>query len=429
MFTFFTRQGARGRSCLTPMFLSNPWFLLALFATIGMYHLDLIATLLNMSALREEVPERLRGSTSAEEHGRAVEYARVTARFDLLESTVKLAVFLGFWFSGGFGWIDQFVWGLRHGSVVSGLWVVSLLVIGHGLISLPFEWYDTFVIEKEFGFNKTTVLTFIMDRVRGAILSALLGWPLLAVLFWLFERFTLAAFYGWLVVSGAGLLMSWLAPRLIMPMFYKFRPLEDGALRDAILAMAARLEFPVAEVSVVDGSRRSTKANAFFAGFGRMKRIALFDTLIENHSQEEILAVLAHEIGHCKRGHVPKQILLSLALSGLMFALLHFAMRDPLLPAAFGVTVPSVAWAMVFFSIIYTPLSTLLGLLSGRLSRKNEFEADAFAKAAMGSATPMASALARLSRDHLSNPTPHAVYVALHYSHPTVLQRLEALEA
>jgi STE24 endopeptidase len=411
------------------MIISNPWFILALAATLGLFHLELIATLLNMSALRAEVPDRLKDAVTPDEHARALDYARVSARFDVLQSSVMLAAFLTFWFAGGFGWLDRVVWGWQWGPVASGLAIISVLFVGQSLLSLPFEIYDTFVIEKGFGFNKTTAATFVTDRIKGAILSALLGLPVLALLLWLFERFSLAALYGWIFVSAFSLLMAWLAPRLIMPLFFKFEPLKDEGLKQAILRLSDQLAFPVAEVSVVDGSRRSTKANAFFAGFGKTKRIALFDTLIANHSQEEILAVLAHEIGHCKRGHVPKQLALSLAQSGLTFALLHFALHDPRLSSAFGVVTPSIAWGFVFFSIIYSPLSTLLGLLGSTLSRKNEFEADAFAKEALGSAVPMVSALTRLSRDHLSNPTPHPFYVTLHYSHPPILQRIAALES
>jgi STE24 endopeptidase len=182
-------------------------------------------------------------------------------------------------------------------------------------------------------------------------------------------------------------------------------------------------------VSMVDGSRRSTKANAFFTGFGKTKRIALYDTLLKNHSREEILAVLAHEIGHNKCRHVPKQLALSVVTSGLMFALLHFALTDPRVCAAFGVTQPTVAWGMAFFAILLSPLGTLLGLFSGWLSRKFEFEADAFARTAMQSPKPLAEALTRLTKDHLGNPTPHPFYVALHYSHPPILRRLAALES
>jgi STE24 endopeptidase len=268
--------------------------------------------------------------------------------------------------------------------------------------------------------------------VKELALAAILGLPLLALLLWLFANVPLAALYGWLAVNGFTLVLSFVAPRLILPLFFKIEPLQDASLKEEIVALAQRLEFPVAEVSMVDGSRRSTKANAFFTGFGRTKRIALYDTLLKNHTREEILAVLAHEIGHNKCRHVPKQLALSLATSAIMFALLHFALRDPqLLCSAFGVMNASVpiAWGMAFFGILLAPLGTVLGLFSGWLSRRFEFEADAFAKSAMQSPRPLAEALTRLTKDHLGNPTPHPFYVALHYSHPPVLQRLAALES
>jgi STE24 endopeptidase len=295
-------------------------------------------------------------------------------------------------------------------------------------MNLPFDVYDTFVIEERFGFNKTTPVTFAMDRVKELLLAAILGLPLLALLLWLFAHLPLAALYGWLVVNAFTLLLSFIGPRLIMPLFFKIEPLQDASLKAEIVALSQRLAFPVAEVSMVDGSRRSTKANAFFTGFGKTKRIALYDTLLQNHSRQEILAVLAHEIGHNKCHHVPKQLALSVATSGVIFALLHFALHDPRLCAAFGVTHPDIAWGMVFFTILLAPLGTVLGLFSGWLSRKFEFEADAFAKSAMQSSKPLSEALTRLTKDHLGNPTPHPFYVALHYSHPPVLQRLEALE-
>jgi len=254
----------------------------------------------------------------------------------------------------------------------------------------------------------------------------LLGVPLLSLLLWLFKNFEWAALYGWLAMSAFSLLMSWLSPRFLLPLFFKFQPLGDASLREAIQQLSQRVNFPIADVSVVDGSRRSTKANAFFTGFGKLKRIALFDTLLQ-HTQPEILAVLAHEVGHCKRRHVPKQIVLSLLVSALLFALLHFALRDPRLGAAFGVVHPSVAWGFVFFGVIYQPASMMLGWIGSHLSRKYEFEADAFARDTMGGPDAMASVLMKLSRDHLSNPTPHPFYVFLHYSHPPVLQRLAAL--
>lgn len=411
------------------MQISNPWFWLALVATVGLYHLELIATFLNLSALKPEPPARLRAFINDEEHERTLEYARVSAKSGIMESSVSLGLLLAFWFGGGFGWLDALVRSWHLTSMMTGLALISLLFLLRNLMALPFDIYDTFVIERGFGFNKTTVATFIMDRVKGLLLGALLGLPLLALLLWLFAKFDAAALLGWIVVSLFSLIMSWLAPRLILPLFYKFEPLQDEALRERIVALSRKLDFPVADVSVVDGSRRSTKANAFFTGFGKTKRIALFDTLLKNHTHDEILAVLAHEIGHCQRRHVPKQMMLSLAVSALMFALLHFALRDPRMCAAFGVQIPTIAWGFIFFSIVYQPISLLLGLIAGQLSRKNEFEADDFAKQSMGSAAPMVEALSKLSRDHLSNPTPHPFYVFLNYSHPPVLQRLAALES
>ncbi len=411
------------------MTFANPWFVLAIIGCLGLYHLELFATLLNMSALKTEVPEPLADSVTEEEHERALEYARVSAKFDILQSSVSLALFGAFWWGGGFAFVDAWLRGFHFEPITNGLCVIGLLFTLQSLASLPFDHYDTFGIEREFGFNKMTVGTFIMDRLKGLLLGVILGLPLLALVLWLFEKFSLAAFYSWLVLSAFSLLMTWLAPRLILPLFYKFEPMKDEALRAAIVNLSQKLAFPIGDVSVVDGSRRSTKGNAFFTGFGATKRIALFDTLIANHSQDEILAVLAHEIGHCKRGHVPKQIIQSLAVSGIMFALLHFALHDPRLSAAFGITHHSIAWGLVFFSIIYSPLSMVLGLISGHTSRKNEFEADAFAKEAMGSESSMVSALTKLSKDHLSNPTPHPFYVFLHYSHPPMLERVAALRA
>jgi STE24 endopeptidase len=416
---------------LSPMSLSNPWFLLALLATVGLWKLELIATLLNMSALAPEVPPRLRGIMTEEEHERARDYACVSAKSDLLQASITLGLFLVFWWCGGFGWLDRYLASFGWSDLRTGLTLFAILFLAQGLVRLPFEVYDTFVIEERFGFNKTTPVTFVMDRLKELALAAILGLPLLALLLWLFGREPLAALYGWLIVNSFTLVLSFLAPRLILPLFFKIEPLQDAALKDEIMALSQRLGFPVAEVSMVDGSRRSTKANAFFTGFGRTKRIALYDTLLKNSSREEILAVLAHEIGHNKCHHVPKQLVLSLATSAIIFALLHFALTDPRVCAAFGVPHPTVpiAWGMAFFAILLAPLGTVLGLFSGWLSRKFEFEADAFARSAMQSPKPLAEALTRFTKDHLGNPTPHPFYVALHYSHPPVLQRLAALES
>ncbi len=410
------------------MTFSNPWFTAIIIGLIGWFHLKLLADLLNLKRLSRVVPAVMREVVSEEDQERAMEYHAVLTRQDVLRDATQLAFTLGFWLIGGFNWLDRQTLSYGFGSLGTGLLLISELALAQMLLSLPFDVWRTFGVETEFGFNKTTPGTFIADRVKGLLLSAVLGLPLLAAVLWFFERTVLAALWAWLAVSLFGLLMTWLAPRLIMPLFLKFTPMSTGELRQAILALAERLQFPVADIAIVDGSRRSSKANAFFAGFGKTRRIALFDTLINQHEQDEIVAVLAHEIGHAKLKHVPQQILTGLLLSGVMFVVLHFALRDERLFAAFGVHYPSTAMGLVLFSLAYQPWGNLLDALVQGLSRRHEFQADRFAAEAVGSPVPLARALKKLAREHLAHLTPHPFYVWLHHSHPPVVERLQALQ-
>ncbi len=409
------------------MTFSNPWFIAALVGVLGLFHLEIIATFLNLAQFRHALPQRLKDIFSDETVQKAGEYASQSAKLDLLRSTASLAVMIAFWWCGGFGWLEQWSTGWGWSAIQTGVGVIGLLMLVQNVMSLPFDAWDTFKIEAEYGFNRTTVGTFIKDRVKGLLLTALLGGPLLALILWFFQTQKHAVLYTWLTVAGFSIVMAWLSPRLLMPLFLKFQPLKDGPLREALLALAARLKFPVVDVSVVDGSRRSSKANAFLSGFGKNKRIALFDTLIEKHTQAELEAILAHEIGHHKCRHVPQQLALGLLESGLMFYLLHAALQSPAFFAAFGVSSMPLGLGLVLFSILYSPASLLLGLLSSALSRRHEFQADAFAKAACG-AEPLVAGLKKLSVDHLSHPNPHALTVWLHYSHPPIGQRLAALD-
>lgn len=409
------------------MHWDNPWFAAAVLAVIGLFHLELISTLLNLANFGKPVPEPLRDLFKAEDVQRAAEYAGTSARVDLLRSATMVAMLIGFWWTGGFGWLDAWLRSFGHGTVVTGLVLLGLLTLVQGALSLPFDLWDTFVVEAEFGFNQTTLSTFIGDRVKGLALLAGIGTPVAALLLWFFDSQPLAALWAWLSMAAFSLIMTWASPRWIMPLFLKFQPLEEGPLRQAIFSLAAKLDFPVKDVSIVDGSRRSTKANAFFTGIGRTRRIALFDTLLKDHDQREILAILAHEIGHCKKRHVPIHLGASLFEMGLMFVSLHFALNSTGLYQAFGVQVPSTGMGMVLFSILYQPVSTVLGLFSQKLSRRHEFEADAFAASAMGEPASLSTALKKLSHDHLSHPMPHPLTVWLHYSHPPVAERLEAL--
>ncbi len=409
------------------MSFDNPWFWAALLGVVLVYHLELAVSLLNLGQFRRPLPEPLRGLYDEEKLERCREYQLLGTRNDLFRDTIMLALLLVFWLGGGFGWLHEHVQSLGLGAVGSGVLSIGVLMLGRHLLALPFSLYETFRIEAAFGFNRSTLGTFIADQLKTLLLLLLLGVPLLALVLWFFETQPWAALWAWLSVAAFSLLMTWLSPRLIMPLFLRFEPLPSGPLRDAILDLAARLHFPVAEVSVVDGSRRSTKANAFFAGFGRHKRIALFDTLVEKHDQDELLAVLAHEIGHAKRGHAPRHLALGLIESALMFAALAFALRSPGLFAAFGVDAQPVGLGLVFFSLVYQPVSLLLSIAGSALSRRHEFEADAFAREAMGSPAPLVTALQKLSSDHLAHPLPHPLAVSLHYSHPPLAHRLEAL--
>jgi STE24 endopeptidase len=410
------------------MSLANPWFLFLLVSVIGLYGLELISTLLNIRRMNQPLPEAFKDVFDDEAYAKSQAYSRESARFDALTAGVRLVVFLVFWLAGGFPWLATLVGGLTESPVLQGLIGISLLHVAGALLSLPFDWHDTFHIESKYGFNKTTPGVFVADRLKGLALGALIGLPVLALVLWLFGAYPNAWLWAWLAVTVLVLTLQYVAPRYLMPLFNKFTPLEDGALRASIHALAEKCAFPVKELFVIDGSRRSTKGNAFFAGFGRHKRIALFDTLIEKHPQPELLAVLAHEIGHFKRGHILQRLALAVAQLALIFLLMGAVLAQPGLHAAFGLDRPVLWLGFVFFFILFEPAQTLIGLFTGHWSRKHEYEADAYAAHATGGPGNMIAALKRLSRDSLSNLTPHPLTVILHYSHPPMLQRLEALQ-
>ena len=405
----------------------NPWFLFLLCSVIGLQLLETLSVLLNLKHLSQPLPEEFQEVFSREDFAKSQAYSRESARHDLIASGVRLAVFLTFWLAGGFAWMQIFVSGLTASPIGQGLIGISLLHLAGTLLSLPFSWYDTFHIEAKYGFNKTTPAVFIADQVKGLFLGALIGLPVLALLLWLFGTFPGAWLWAWLAVTVLVLALQYIAPRYLMPLFNKFTPLEDGPLKTAIQTLSEKCTFPVKELFVIDGSRRSTKGNAFFAGLGKNKRIALYDTLIEKHPQPELLAVLAHEIGHFKRGHIVQRLIVAVVQLAVIFLLMGTVLGNAGLHAAFGLSNPVLWLGLVFFMILFEPVQTLLGILSGLWSRKHEYEADAYAAQATGGPDNMAAALKRLARDTLSNLTPHPLTVFLHYSHPPMIQRLAAL--
>ena len=408
----------------------NAYGLVILAALLVQNGLSLLADVLNLRALRPELPAEFRDVYDGERYARSQEYTRARTRFGFWPQAVDLAVLLAFWFGGGFAWLDERVRGLGFGPVASGLVYIGVLALAKALIDLPFRYYATFVIEERFGFNKSTRATFWADAAKGVALTIALGGPLLAAILWFFERTGASAWlWCWGVTAAFTLFVQFVAPTWIFPLFNKFQPLEEGELRAAILRYAERVGFPLEGLFVIDGSRRSTKANAFFTGFGRRKRVALFDTLVAKHTTDELVAVVAHEIGHFKRGHILQGLALSILQAGVVFYLLSIVLARQGLYEAFGVAQHSVYAGLVFFSLLYAPLDLVLSYLLQAFSRRNEFQADAWARTTTGEPERLVSALKRLSADSLSNLTPHPLYVKLHHSHPPLVERIRALRA
>lgn len=403
-----------------------------LIALLMLWNIDFVATLLNLKALSPEVPGEFGDVFDAERYAKSQQYTRESSRFGILESVVSLFTLLIFWLCGGFGWLDHLTRSWTENELLSGLFFLGLLYAGHYLISLPLSIYSTFVIEERFGFNKTTPATFAGDQVKSLLLSAVLGLPLAAGLIWIFGNVPQAWLWAWALFTTVQLLLMWLAPAVILPLFNKFEPMKDGPLREAIERMAQKCEFPLAEISVMDGSKRSTKANAYFTGFGKTKKIALYDTLVEEQSDDELVAVLAHEIGHFKCKHIIQRLGVAIAQSAALFFLLGLVIDQNgtfarLLFDAFAVEIISPHVGLVLFAILFSPASRLLGIFSNAWSRRHEFEADAYAANAMGTSEHLISALKKLSAKNLSNLTPHPFRVLLDYSHPPMLERLSAL--
>jgi STE24 endopeptidase len=394
------------------------------------YLLSIITEILNLRALSAELPDEFDGVYDADAYRKSQEYTRTTTRFGFATETFGVILTLAFWFSGGFQYLDTVVRVWQLHPIWTGLIYIGILTMGRSILALPFSIYSTFVIEEKFGFNKTTPFTFLTDLLKGLLLSIVLGGPLLAGVLAFFEfAGEWAWIYCWLATTAFTLFVQFIAPTWIMPLFNKFTPLEEGELRDAIMKYAASVKFSIQNLFVMDGSKRSTKSNAFFTGFGKNKRIALFDTLIEKHTVAELVAVLAHEIGHYKKHHILQQMVISILHAGVLFYLLSIFVSHRALFDAFFVAEVSVYTGLIFFGMLYSPIELLLSIFMQVFSRKNEYEADHYAAKTTNDSESMIAALKKLSVHNLSNLTPHPLYVFLNYSHPPVLQRIRALRA
>jgi len=407
----------------------NIYLLIILSALIGEFLLRTLVRVLNLKALDPGLPNEFQGYYDEEKYARSQEYTRVNTRFAFFTTSFDLIVILVFILFGGFNFVDQIVRGFGLSILPSGLAFFGILFFASDLISTPFSLYQNFVIEEDFGFNKMTLKTFIFDKLKGYLLTLALGGVFLTAILFFFEK---TGEYGWLYAWGIiGLFMILIQPLftlVIAPMFNKFTPLEKGELRTAIENYAQKVKFPLSRIDVMDGSKRSAKSNAYFSGFGKQKRIALFDTLLEKHSNDEMVAILAHEVGHYKKHHIKVGILISILHTGLLFWLLSIFIDNPGLFEAFKMKEISVYGGLTFFMILYSPVELVLSVIMNAVSRRNEFQADAYSAKTTEKSEHLISGLKNLSVSNLGNLTPHSLSVLLDHSHPPVLERITALK-
>lgn len=421
----------------------NVWFYAVLIITVGFWIWENLLTLLSSRPV-DKLPEEVADVYDPDEYSKSQSYSRAKNKFGMLTSTFQLVLFISFFLLGGFGWLDEQVrviagksffsfvpsFFIRH-EILHGTLFIGALIVASGILNLPFSLYSTFVIEEKFGFNKTTLKTFFKDRIVGLILAVILGIPLLTLVLWLFgfaASDPLTWLYVWAALFIIQMALMYIAPVWIMPLFNKFEPLEDGELKDAINDFASKENFALQGVFKMDGSKRSSKANAYFTGFGKNRRIVLFDTLIDSMSTDELVAVLAHEMGHCKKKHIMKQLGISLISMGLIFYLIQIMLNNSSLFEAFQVKEVSIYASLVFISPLLEPINYIIGILSSVLSRKHEYEADEYSAKSFGKPEKLITALKTLSRDNLSNLTPHPLQVFTEYSHPPLKERIRALK-
>jgi len=389
--------------------------------------IDKILDTLNTKHFDDEIPTELEDVYEKEEYEKSQAYKKTNAKFSNITGLFSLLLTLAFFFFDGFKFVDDLARSYSSNTIVIALLFFGIIIIGSEIINTPFSYYKTFVIEEKFGFNKTTLKTFIVDKIKGLLMTALLGGGILALIIW-FYQFTGVHFwiYAWALVAVFSLLMNLFYAKLIVPLFNKQTPLEDGELKTAIEKYATKVGFTLKNIFVIDGSKRSTKANAYFSGFGAQKRITLYDTLINDLETDEIVAVLAHEVGHYKRKHIIVNLFSSILLTGFTFWLLSIFVSLPIFSEALNITTPSFHVGLIVFGILYSPISEFTGLLMNILSRKFEFQADNYAKETFA-AQPLITSLKKLSKNSLSNLTPHPAYIFMNYSHPTLLQRVQNL--
>ncbi len=406
----------------------NPYLTFLLTTILIGYALNLLVSVLNLRSLDPHLPEEFEDTFDQRKYAKSQEYTRAATKFSIIQDTITTALTIAFILLGGFNKVDLLARSFGFGPIITGLIFTGILLLIMTALGLPFSIYSTFVIEERFGFNKTTPKTFMIDILKGILLTVVIGGPLLTGILWFFKwAGSLAWVYCWIMVAVFTLVIQFLAPVVIMPLFNKFTPLPDGPLKNAIINYVKKQKFPIKGIYTMDGSKRSTKLNAFFTGFGRFRRIVFFDTLIDKLSPNEIVAVLAHETGHFKLKHVFKMMAVSILQMGLMFYLLSLFLNNEMLFDAFGMKHISIYGSLVFFAFLYSPISSILSIALNYVSRKHEHQADRFAVVTTGRPEELVSALKKLSVSNLTNLTPHPLNIFINYSHPPILKRIEAI--
>ena len=382
---------------------------------------------LNLKNLSPQLPEEAKGIYDEEKYRKSQEYYKVNHRFSMLTSTLSVIMLLVILFLHGFAYLDSFVREYTQHPILMPLLFFALLGLASDLIGTPFALYRTFVIEEKFGFNKTTLATFFLDKLKGYLLAAIIGGILFSFIIWIYQNTgTYFWLFAWAVISFFTIFVTMFYTTLLVPIFNKLTPLPEGELRTAIEMYCKKVGFKLNNLFVIDGSKRSAKANAYFSGLGSKKTIVLYDTLIEKHTTEELVAVLAHEVGHYKKKHTLVGTILGILQTGFMLYIFSLFAGSEALANALGSDQNSFHLSILAFGMLYSPLSQVVGIFSNILSRKHEFEADAYAKETYNG-NALSIALKKLSSDSLSNLKPHPAYVFVHYSHPPVLQRIKEL--
>lgn len=408
--------------------MEQTYYLIIIFALAVEYLLSTVSSILDMGNIVEEVPADFQDVYDREKYARSQSYLRDRTRFGIFSSTFSLLLILVVIHTGLFGVLDQFVRVHTIQPILAGLLFFGIIFIIQDIISLPFSIYSTFVIEEKFEFNRTTPKTFVIDKLKGYALTVILGSAVIVPILFFFERFGPRGWWiAWALVTLFMIAVQPLFVHVIAPLFNKFTPLEEGELRTAIEEYSEKVKFPIGRIDVMDGSKRSGHSNAYFSGLGKSRRIALFDTLLEKHTTEEIISVVAHEVGHYKRKHIIKGTALGILETGVMLFIFNLIMKDAALFAVFGVSDISVYGGLVFFAMLYAPVSMITSLLTTAVSRKNEFEADTFSLETTKNPQALVNMLKGLAANNLAHLTPHPLKVFLSYSHPPVISRIAAV--